>query len=128
MPSLVEGKIQDLHFEHNVWANELRFAADELRFFEGRLAVLVQKSNNKDMLAYLEHYQNQFIREKEVHDQLMRDIRVHEQSLSKKLRFEKEIEPSFFQEHQRLRDEMTTFRKIFAELKGKFFEFLTKWM
>lgn len=127
MPSLMEGKIQDLHFEHNIWSKELNFAEDELRFFEGRLSELVQKSQNKEMLAYLEQYQNQFIREKEVHDQLLRDIHVHEQALSQKLKFETKIEESFFQEHQRLRDQMTIFRKIFAELKANFFKFLTKW-
>jgi len=127
MPSLIEGNIQDLHFEHNVWSNELKFADDELRFFEGRLSALVQKNQDKEMLARLEQFQNQFIREKEVHDQLLRDIHVHEQAFSQKLKTEAKIEEAFFQEHQRLRDQMTIFRKIFAELKGNFFQFLTKW-
>jgi hypothetical protein len=122
-----ENQIQELHFEHALWLKELDFFEGELKFFENRLSDLVMRYRSVEVLAQLEQFQNQFIRQKEVLDKLMRDIRVHEQRISLKLRNGRDINMPLLDEHSEMRGRMSDFRKIYAELKEKFFRFLTKW-
>ena len=117
-----------LHFEHQVWSKELSFFADEIKIYENRLSDLVSGSNNKEMLAGLEHFQNQFIRQKEVLDQLDRNIRVHEQHLAGLAAKNMESAPSDSGVQETMREEMNQFRKIYSELKTEFFKFMGKWM
>jgi hypothetical protein len=119
----------DLHFEHEVWAKELSFLKDEVAFFERRLGELVTKNTDKDMLAQLEQFQNRFIRQKEVNDELNHDINVHEDKLQQ---FIEEhpvaIDHVRFNDQATLRDKMDTNRKIYADLKTEYFKFMAKWM
>ncbi|MCB0786643.1 MAG: hypothetical protein KDC02_20845, partial [Flavobacteriales bacterium] len=62
--------INDLHFEHQVWLNNLRFYKDEIAIFEHRLEDVVTRNTDREFLAQVEHFQNQYIREKEVIDEL----------------------------------------------------------
>lgn len=120
--------IAQLHFEHQVWGKELAFFADELKSYENRLEELVTASSDHDMLARLEQFQNQFIRQKEVIDQLDRDIRVHEQHLAKLAQKDMEAAPSDSGLHERMREDMNQFRKIYGDLKTEFFRFMGTWM
>lgn len=121
--------ISDLHFENQIWMNELGFFKDELQIFESRLGELVVKYTDKEFLARLEHFQNQFIRQKEVHDELMHRIKKHEAALSQ---FAAEqptaINHVKFRDHPGLRDSMKQFRKIYSELKEEFIEFMAAFM
>ncbi|MFZ4426967.1 MAG: hypothetical protein ACOYOO_07405 [Saprospiraceae bacterium] len=122
-----ENQAQDLHFEHILWIKELDFFEGELKFFENRLGDLVMRYRSIEVLAQLEHFQNQFIRQKEVLDKLSRDIRVHEQALSLKIKKEQPLSDLLPGEHTELRRRMADFRKIYSGLKEKFFAFLAKW-
>jgi chromosome segregation ATPase len=119
----------DLHFEHEVWAKELAFLKDEVAFFERRLGELVTKNTDKDMLAQLEQFQNRFIRQKEVIDELNHDINIHEDRLQQ---FIEEhpvaIDRVRFNDQATLRDKMDTNRKLYADLKAEYFKFMAKWM
>ena len=125
--SVLNTDVQVLHFEHKVWMNELDFFAGELVFFENRLSDLVMRYREVEVLAKLEQFQNQFIRQKEVLDKLMRDIHVHEQNISIKLLKEQAIEDGFQHAHVDMRARMASYRKIYTELKTDFFHFLAKW-
>lgn len=122
-----ESQAQDLHFEHILWVKELDFFEGELKFFENRLGDLVMRYRSIEVLAQLEQFQNQFIRHKEVLDKLVRDIRVHEQALSLKMKKEQPLGDPLLEEHTGLRRRMADFRKIYSDLKEKFFVFLAKW-
>lgn len=117
---------QELHFEHTLWSKELSFAADEIKFFEKKLGEIVGTLSDRDVLASLEHFQNQFIRQKEVVDELNHAIGVHEQDLSNRLKSDAELDDSMTGVHTKMRDDMMMFRKLFAELKAEFFQFLGK--
>ena len=123
----LETQVEELHFEHTIWLKELEFFEGELKFFENRLSDLVMRYRAVEVLAQLEQFQNQFIRQKEVLDKLLRDIRVHEQSISLKLKNSDGLNPPLLNDHSEMRERMSDFRKIYAELKEKFFRFLTKW-
>ena len=123
---LPDDTLQVVHFEHRLWVNELDFFADEIRIYERQLEELIRKSAEKDAMQELEQFQNQFIRQKEVLDTLQHDIHIHEQKLSEALKGDKELplDPVY---HNFLKDQMVSFRSIYAELKEKFYRFLNKW-
>lgn len=121
--------IGDLHFEHQLWSNQLRFFQDELRVFEDRLAEVIERNSATEIRAEGEHFQNQFIREKEVIDELLHDMKIQEQELAN---YAKDhpvaIDHKYFEDHFNLEDRMAMFNKIYSELKQEFMRYLSKWM
>lgn len=120
--------LSDLHFEHTLWLNELKFAEDEIRIYEHYLEDLVKRHDEKEMLKQLEHYQNQFIKEKEIIDILKHDIGSHEHVLASFIKKHPDSFDNYHQEdHGELRNRMVQFRNIFGGLKARFHQFLVDW-
>ncbi len=119
----------DLHFEHVQWKSELSFWEDEIKTFKHRLEELVVRWTNKDVLRELEQFQNQFILHNEVIDILQHEINVHEKELSTlEMADETALNTSPTKDHLTFRKKMETQREIYADLKKKFFRFLSKCM
>ena len=119
----------DLYFEHKQWRRELFFWEDELRSFKNRLAELVIRSTDKNMLAQLEHYQNQFIRQQEVIDIMQHDINIHETSIARNSKKGKDmLDTILVKKHIEFRNRMEIQRHIFGDLKKEFFKFLSEYM
>ncbi len=119
----------DLHFEHKLWRQELLFWEDELKTFNNRLGELVRRWTNKEMLAQLEHFQNEFIIHAEVIDTLQHDINVHETNMSEHYKNgEDTLNEELVTIHVEFRNRMETQRHIYAGLKKEFFRFLSKYM
>ncbi|MCB0517561.1 MAG: hypothetical protein H6577_23050 [Lewinellaceae bacterium] len=120
--------LSDFHFEHKLWMNELGFAGEEILIYEHYLEDLVKRHSEQEMLAALEHFQNQFIKEKEVMDILRHDIRASEHELVAFIQKHPESFDSFnLEDHRDLKDRMEQFRKIFGDLKARFFQFMLDW-
>ncbi len=120
--------LERVHFDHRIWNNELDFVKDEVNIYEKRLSDLVQKDYNRDMMRGLEHFQNQFIRQKEVIDELHHKVNTHEHHIVEITisQASDKLNP-LFEEYLGLSDEMETFRKIFQQLKKEFYQYLAKW-
>ncbi|OMP31500.1 MULTISPECIES: hypothetical protein [Mangrovimonas] len=119
----------DLHFEHKQWERELFFWEDELKSFNKRLEELVKRYTNHSVLAQLEHFQNQFIRQVEVMDTLQHDINVHETDMTEhEKKGEDVMNFNLAKKHFLLRERMETQRMIYHDLKTDFFKFLSKHM
>jgi hypothetical protein len=117
--------IGDLHFDHMEWINGLQFYKEELAIFERRLEEIVSRNNKTEVLAELEHFQNQFIREREVIDELRHDIKAGENVLAKEAKEHPiAINHRYFTDHTELRDRFQTFEKIYRELKAEFHRWL----
>ncbi len=124
----VYGAFQTLHLDHQLWNNELSFYKDEVNIFESYLEEFVKKAeDHKDLMADLEHFQNQFIRQKEVIDQLKHDIGLSEQKLSKEIQQGVRMTDEDKIRHEQTRERIETFRKIYRELKIEFYGYMTKW-
>lgn len=121
--------INDLNFEHNNWKQELEFQKDELKIFQNRLDEIVVRWSNKDVLGRIEQYQNIVIRQNEVVDTLLHEIKVHNQSLGS---FAEDhpvaIDHLLFNDHTGMRDKMDRQRTIYGDFKKAFFRFLTESM
>ena len=119
----------DLHFDHMEWLNILRFRKDEIAIFERRLEDVVKRNTGTEIMAELEHFQNQYIREREVIDELRHDIKSHENRLEKEaIEHPVAIDHRYFQDHSELRERMTTFERLYAELKEELHRWLVKRM
>lgn len=119
--------ILDLHSEHFEWLNKLSFNKDEVQSFNNRLAEVIKANNTTEVAANVEHFQNQFIRQREVIDELRHEIKQYENSLIEQV----EANPvasdhRIVVDHPDLRDQMETFEKIYKDLKHEFTGFLAK--
>lgn len=119
---------RDLHFELKVWLNELAFFKEELLGFEQRLSDEAHKHiTEKNVMAEVEHFQNQFIRQKEVVDVTRHNVKQAENQLEKLSKNHSDTENIYY-DHTSLREEMNTFRDLYNSLKKEFLAFLAKHM
>ncbi len=122
-------RLSDLHFEHTTWLNALAFYKDEIGIFERRLEEIASRNTAAEVMAQLEHFQNQYIREREVIDELRHDIKAHENTLEQEAREHPvAIEHRYFTDHSSLRERMVTFEKLYRELKDEFHRWVAQWM
>ena len=121
--------IDELHFEHRLWTNNMKFYYDEVSIFENRLSELVQRNTKVEVTSQIEHFQNQFIRQKEVAQQLISKCSDHDKFLANQAKEHPiAIDHVLFADHTKLRDEVEMFDKIYRNLKVEFMNFLRKWM
>lgn len=119
----------DLHFEHKQWRRELQFWEDELKSLNKRLGELVLRWTNKEMLAQLERFQNQFTIQENVIDELEELINLHEGNIaSNTKKGEDVLNQQLVKKHMEFRNQMDTQRILYADLKKEFFRFLSKYM
>lgn len=116
----------ELHTEHKEWVNRLEFVRDEIHSFKNRLSELLQNTENNDVRAHAEHYQNQFIRHNEVIDELVHDINEEEHKMVVAVKKSNvAADENEFAENDKLVDRMETFDKIYGELKSDFMKYLS---
>ena len=119
----------NMHFEHVQWRRELFFWEDELKSFKNRLSELVIRYTAKDVLAKLEHYQNEFILHGGVIDDLLEDIEAHEIRIAAQTKAGQDVlDTVLVKKHLEFRNRMETQRRIYGELKKDFYRFLTDYM
>ena len=117
--------IRSLHKEYSLWMNELSFCKEEIGIFEQQLAEGSGSVRDQATAVGIEHFQNQFILQKEVIDHLKHDLHVSEKQLAA---FVRELsglglESIKMDNHPQLRDRVFIFRKIYDEIKTAFRKF-----
>jgi hypothetical protein len=122
--------IRSLHLEYQLWTRELVFYKEEIKIFEDHLEAILQRNNKNGVPAQVEHFQNQFILQKEVIDYLKHDLIVSEIQLADFAQglSDEGIDSIKMDNHGKLRERVATFRKIFKEIKGEFRRFEMQWM
>ena len=117
--------LQDLHSDHQLWLNTLRFCKDEITIFEHRMEDIAKREPASEVMAELEHFQNRYIREREVIDELRHDIKQHENHLEKfAIEHPVAVDHVLFTDHAGFRDRVDTFEKLYHELKVEFMRWL----
>ena len=119
----------DLHFEHNTWIKEIEFWEDELKSFQNRLDELVTRWTDKQVLAQIEKFQNQFMIHEKAMDSVKNQIAMHETNMADHYRQNVDVlNKDLVSKHLMIRDKMETQRKMYQDLKKEFFKFMTKYM
>lgn len=117
--------LSDLHKEHVDWNEHLSYFKNEITGFKHQLEEVVQQNTEREVLAQVEHFQNQFIRQEEVIDELMHDITIEEDRIVRKAQPNNvATDHSMGKENMELVDQMETFDKIYIDLKEEFNEFI----
>ena len=121
--------INELHEDHMIWLNKLAFYKDEILIMQNRIAEIAKKNTSKEVLAFVEHFQNQLIVQKEQIDILNHDIKDHESFLEYKANKNRaSIDEKKFGDHTAHRNNIENFEKIFNDLRKELIAFLSKWM
>ena len=113
--------IEQFQDELQSWKRELSSTKEEIKSFEKELAGLASHSHNRDIFPYIEHFQNNFIRQKEVIDELRHDL--PDSSRRMESIFLSTYDGTEHDIHAELCDRMDTFRKLYLELREKFQQF-----
>jgi len=122
--------VSDLHFENETWLSEISFFRQDLKLFESKLPqLLVANAGNDERIARIEQFQNRFIRQREMLDELYHVVHLNEQQLAEKA---KEMNPAEIlhktvADHAELRNKVAGFKKYYNDFKQEFFDFIIHW-
>ena len=115
--------------DHSTWIKNLDFYKDDLKVSEKRLGEVAGKNTNHDMLAQVEHFQNQFIVQRNNIDELKHRISQHDKRVSSEAQSHAgKIEQLSVKEHEAISEETKGFEVNMNDLRYQFNEFLSKWM
>jgi hypothetical protein len=121
--------IDELHFENVLNLNKLTFYKQEIGIFKNRLKEIASKNTKIEVTARVEQFQNQFIRQLEVIDELKHKINEHELVLAKRARENAvAIDHVLFEDNTGTTSEMLRFTELYNEMKNNYLRFLSEWM
>jgi vacuolar-type H+-ATPase subunit B/Vma2 len=121
--------IGELHQEHRAWAQELAFFQEEMSLLKTSLGEVAMINTDKELLAQVDHFENQFIIQQQLIGEMQHEIHLHEHTL-KQMVEENPVasEHRLVADHPELRDKMQVFKKLYGERKNEFNQFLAKSM
>ena len=117
--------LSDLHFEYKLWDMETRFYEDELKLYQQWLEEVAGKNTHMDVQKEVEHFQNQFLIQRQQLSTVRHQAKAHEQWLTNYAKtHQTAIDHVHFADHATMRDHVDTYRKLYLELKNEFKRFL----
>jgi type II secretory pathway predicted ATPase ExeA len=130
MNQMVENKkpVTVLHSDITEWKSNVELVRFEIATFQKQLGEFVRRNNHREVLKDVEHFQNQFIRQLEVSDELFHDLKAANRKLAKRADTGTDSEFIYAEDDAILRDTVDTYDKLFRELKNEFHSFLEKWL
>lgn len=114
-------QLQEMLAEHKEWQGKINFYKEQISSLTGELDDFVMREKNPESLANVEHFQNQFIRQREVLDIMRHDFKQHENAIEG--HSENPLQ-NLAAMHMSEREKLTQFEKIFKELREEFHNFL----
>ncbi len=123
-------KLGNMKEEHDAWQGRIQFLKKEIETFKSSLgSVVVGDFKLKNAMASVEHFQNQFILQREQLDIIRHDLKQHEnliEDVEKGKGKGKEPSPGLDNVHKVQREKLEQFEKIFHDLRKEFNVFLDK--
>lgn len=122
--------IKHINNLHNDWLRTLDFYGGELGVLRNRLTEVAGKNSDKEMLAEVEHYENQFKLKKENVDILSHNIRENLAQIASQAEGAHAgfVDAKLQENHTELGVQVTTEEKLINELRHNFNSFASKWM
>ncbi len=122
-------KIYTQHEENKEWLNKLLFYKDEIKVMQNRLAEVASKNTSKEVLAGVEHFQNQLLIQNTTIDNIKHGVNMSEDSLVKEISGnEVAVDHRMVKDHTETREQITVFEKMFKDIKTELNNSLIKWM
>lgn len=104
--------------------NLIGFYYDEMLVYERRLEEVVKKNTGKDILAEAEHFQNQFIVQKEQLDILKHEINLKKDEIARMM--EAPAYAARRLDDGGLSDKLNDVEKNYSETRSRFYRFLAE--
>lgn len=121
--------IYDQHQENQDWLKRLDFYKEEIQILRERLEELTLKNTDAEFLKSVEHYQNQFLIQRNHIDELSHDIRLNEGKLVHEILHNPvAVDHRKVENHDTEADFMGYFEKNFATIRAEFNQMAAKWM
>ena len=118
-----------LNYEHSDWLKAIDFYKEDIIILQKRLTEVSFKNTSKEAMAGVEHFQNQFLIQRNNLDELRHYINEHIQHFVKDAQVHGDnLESQTIDEHLQRKDEFLSLEKIMADLRHEFNDFLSKWM
>jgi predicted small metal-binding protein len=115
--------------EHQEWLKSLDFYKEDIHILENRLTEISTKNTTFEARQGIEHFQNQFLVQRNNIDELRHKIKEHISTYGKKTELVEElVENEKLAEHENLKDEYLSFEKVIKDLRQEFNIYLAKWM
>ena len=122
-------KINVLHNDHREWLNRLDFYKDDLSIIKKRIEEVVSKNTSQEVMAMVEHFQNQFIIQQNEIDEFRHVIKEKEHQLELAIQINSTaINRQRLSDHPELRERMEQFEKLFQEFRLELFRFVAKYI
>ena len=120
-------KIEVLHAEHREWLNKIDFYQDDLKIMRHRLEEVAARNTDKSLLAQVEHFQNQFVIQRNELDEMKHAIHQSESSIAQNIAQNgTAVNRRSMPDDQTMRDRMAQFEKLFLQLRVELMSFLAK--
>ena len=121
--------IYDQYQIHQDWLSRLEFYKEEIQILKERLQEITSKNNSLDVLVKVEHFQNQFIIQRNNIDELAHSIKVNEAKIVQEIKNNPvAVEHRKVDNHVKEEGFMIYFEKNFSELRAEYNRFSAEWM
>lgn len=118
--------ITELHGEIQEWKSQVEFIRDTTKTLIKELSEVAQKNNQAEITSVVESFQNRFIRQNEVCDELAHDVKLADAELAEKAKGNPAADRVLVEDLKELRDRAQTNMKLFGELREEYQAFLSK--
>ena len=117
------------HEENTDWMSRLAFYKAEIDILKNLLAEVADKNSATDVQKQVEHYQNQFIVQRNNIDLLKHNIQLNEDKLQKEIDSNPiAVDHRKMEYHQTEKEFIDFFETNFNEVRHDFKVFAAKWM
>ena len=115
--------------DHTIWLKGFGFYKDELDIMESRLADLATRNSTFEARQGVEHFQNQFIVQRNNIDELKHEVNLYVEKLGADAQqYGGRMESTMVAEHAALHEKYDEFERVMNILRHEFNEYLSKWM
>jgi hypothetical protein len=118
-----------LNYEHFDWLKTIDFYKDDLSVLQKRLAEVSFKNTGKEVMADVEHFQNQIIVQRNNLEELSHGIyeHIHHVVEDSRVHAGKVAQP-LVEEHSQKKDEFQSLMHVIKGLRHEFNHFIAKWL
>ncbi|MBI1344612.1 MAG: hypothetical protein GC171_16950 [Terrimonas sp.] len=119
--------ITSISTDHKVWLKSLDFYKDELRGMQKRLGEVATANTAVEVLQEVEHFQNQFIVQRNNIDELKHQFNRYSHELDNDMLYPVDTsETTLLEEKKRLRGKYEDFERVMNGLRHEFNKFLSE--
>ena len=113
-------KLADLHAEHASWQDQILHYKGGLKSMKDELGVIVARHTPRDVPASAEHFQNQFILQRDVLDIMRHDFKQYENKIEEAQKLNNSNSDQLLQVREDYSIRLSDYDKIYHELKNEF--------